>query len=46
MVGDNLFLSVRFGKSNPGFGYQPGNDLNLPKVAHLRLSQRYQWVDS
>ena len=45
MVGNDLFLSVRFGKSNPGFGYQPGMDPSLTKVSHFDYAQ-YRWVDS
>jgi hypothetical protein len=31
MFGDNLFLSLRVGKSNAGFGLWPGNDLELTR---------------
>jgi hypothetical protein len=45
MVGDNLFLSLRVGKSNPGFGFKPGNDPDLLRVARFDYAQ-YQWVQS
>jgi len=45
MIGNDLFLSVRFGKSNPGFGYQPGMDPDLTEVSHFDYAQ-YRWVDS
>jgi hypothetical protein len=45
MVGNDLFLSVRFGKSNAGFGYKPGMDLDLTGVSHFDYEQ-YQWLDS
>ena len=34
MIGQNLFLSFRFGTSNGGFGMTPENDLDAEKVAY------------
>jgi hypothetical protein len=34
MFGNNLFMSVRFGKSNAGFGMRPESDLDTEKVAY------------
>jgi hypothetical protein len=34
MVGNDLFLSVRFGTSNGGFGMTPESDLNAEKVSY------------
>ena len=34
MFGNNLFLSIRGGTSNGGFGMKPENDMDLEKVAY------------
>jgi hypothetical protein len=45
MIGNDLFLSLRFGKSNPGFGYRPGNDPNLLREATYDITAD-QWFNS
>jgi len=45
MIGNDLFLSLRFGKSNPGFGFKPGNDPDLLGVSRFDYGL-YQWVGS
>jgi hypothetical protein len=39
MFGDNLFVSVRLGKTSGGFGLIPENDLDLEKVSYYDVEQ-------
>jgi len=45
MIGDNLFLSLRVGKSNPGFGFKPGSDPDLLRASHFDYTAD-QWFGS
>ncbi len=45
MIGQNLFLSVRAGSSNGGFGMRPENDLNSEKIATYDYAGGY-WYNS
>ena len=45
MFGNNLFLSVRGGTSNGGFGMRPENDLNAEKVAYYDYAGDF-WYNS
>jgi hypothetical protein len=41
MVGNNLFLSIRAGTSNGGFGMRPENDLDLENVTYYDYAGGY-----
>lgn len=45
MIGNDLFLSVRAGTSNGGFGMTPENDLNAEKVAYYDYAGGF-WYNS
>ncbi len=45
MIGDSLFLSVRAGTSNGGFGMRPESDLNLEKIAYYDYAGGF-WYNS
>jgi hypothetical protein len=45
MIGQSLFLSVRAGSSNGGFGMRPENDLNSEKIATYDYAGGY-WYNS
>ena len=45
MFGNNLFLSVRLGSSNGGFGMRPENDLDAEKVSYYDYAGGF-WYNS
>jgi hypothetical protein len=45
MIGNDLFLSVRFGSSNGGFGMTAQNDLNAERIAYYDYALG-RWTDS
>lgn len=45
MIGDNLFLSVRAGTSNGGFGMRPESDLDSSKVSYYDYAGGF-WYNS
>ena len=45
MIGDNLFLSLRLGTSNGGFGMRPESDLSSEKVAYYDYAGGF-WYNS
>ena len=45
MIGNDLFLSLRVGNSNPGFGFRPGSDPDLLRTSHFDYTA-YQWFGS
>jgi hypothetical protein len=42
MIGDSLFLSLRIGKSNPGFGLTPHDDLQIENLLYFDIANYVQ----